>query len=70
MPPDHGPHYLPFEEHTTQARTLWSTHPKGIYSNKLFTVATKATNNEAEYEAFIVGLNLAKDMGIKKLDIR
>ena len=27
-------------------------------------------NNEAEYEALIVGLNLAKDMGIKKLDIR
>ena len=27
-------------------------------------------NNEAEYDALIAGLNLAKDMGIKKLDIR
>ena len=30
----------------------------------------KATKNKAEYEALIAGLNLAKDMGIKKLDIR
>ncbi|KAL5554777.1 hypothetical protein UlMin_042178 [Ulmus minor] len=30
----------------------------------------KATNNEAEYEALIARLNLAKDMGIKKLSIR
>ena len=29
----------------------------------------KATNNEAEYKALIARLNLAKDMGIKKLDI-
>ena len=27
-------------------------------------------NNEVEYEVLITGLNLAKDMGIKKLDIR
>ena len=30
----------------------------------------RATNNEVEYEALIVGLSLAKDMGIWKLDIR
>ena len=30
----------------------------------------KATNNKAEYEALIAELNLAKDMGIKKFDIR
>ena len=30
----------------------------------------KATNKEGGYEALIAGLNLAKDMGIKKLDIR
>ena len=29
----------------------------------------KAINKKTEYEALIVGLNLAKDMGIKKLDI-
>ena len=29
----------------------------------------RATNNEAEYEAFITGLTLAKDMGIWKLDV-
>ena len=29
----------------------------------------KVMNNEAEYEALIAGLILAKDMGIKKLDI-
>ena len=27
-------------------------------------------NNEAEYEVLIAGLNIAKDMGIKKRDIR
>ena len=27
------------------------------------------TNNEVEYEAFIVGLTLARDLGIKKLEI-
>ena len=29
----------------------------------------RATKNEAKYEALIVGLSLARDMGIKKLDI-
>ena len=29
----------------------------------------KATNNEAEYEALIVGLNLAKEMKVESLEI-
>ena len=29
----------------------------------------KATNNEAEYEALIARLSLAKDMGIQKVDV-
>ena len=30
----------------------------------------KATNNEAEYETLIVGLTVAKDMNIKKINVK
>ncbi|KAM1818376.1 hypothetical protein ACFX11_000177 [Malus domestica] len=29
----------------------------------------KASNNEAEYEALLAGLRLAKDLGVKRIDI-
>ncbi|KAL5549326.1 hypothetical protein UlMin_004557 [Ulmus minor] len=46
------------------------TSPEGDLIQQAIRCGFKATNNEAEYEALIVGLNLAKDMGIKKLSIR
>ena len=49
--------------------SLVLTSPKGDLIQQAIRCGFKATNNEAEYEALIAGLNLAKDMGIKKLDI-
>ena len=46
------------------------TSPEGDLIQQAIRCGFKDTNNEAEYEALIAGLNLAKDMGIKKLDIR
>ena len=46
------------------------TLPEGDLIQQAIRCGFKATNNEAEYEALITGLNLAKDMGIKKLSIR
>ncbi|KAL5567021.1 hypothetical protein UlMin_030185 [Ulmus minor] len=46
------------------------TSPEGDLIQQAIRCGFKATNNEAEYEALIAGLNLAKDMGIKKLSIR
>ncbi|KAL5569097.1 hypothetical protein UlMin_025672 [Ulmus minor] len=46
------------------------TSPEGDLIQQAKRCGFKATNNEAEYEALIAGLNLAKDMGIKKLSIR
>ena len=46
------------------------TSPEGDLIQQAIHCGFKATNNEAKYEALIAGLNLAKDMGIKKLDIR
>ena len=45
------------------------TLPKGDLIQQAIRCSFKATNNEAEYEALIAGLNLAKDMGIKTLSI-
>ncbi|KAL5539209.1 hypothetical protein UlMin_043494 [Ulmus minor] len=45
------------------------TSPEGDLIQQAIRCGFKATNNEAEYEALIAGLNLAKDMGIKKLSI-
>ena len=50
--------------------SLVLTSPKGDLIQQAIHCGFKATNNEAEYEALIARLNLAKDMGIKKLDIR
>ena len=46
------------------------TSPEGDLIQQAIRYGFKATKNEAEYEALIAGLNLAKYMGIKKLDIR
>ena len=46
------------------------TSPEGDLIQQAIRCGLKVTNNEAEYEALIAGLNLAKDMGIKKLSIR
>ncbi|KAL5557494.1 hypothetical protein UlMin_039730 [Ulmus minor] len=43
--------------------------PEGDIIQQAIKCGFKATNNEAEYEAFIAGLMLAKDMGIQKLDM-
>ena len=45
------------------------TSPEGDMIQQAIWYGFKATNNKAEYEALITRLNLAKDMGIKKLDI-
>ena len=44
--------------------------PEGDIIQQAIKCGFKATNNEAEYEALIAGLMLAKDMGIQKLDVR
>lgn len=46
------------------------TSPKGDLIQQAIRCGFKAMNNEVQYEALIARLNLAKDMGIKKLDIR
>ncbi|KAL5547014.1 hypothetical protein UlMin_006701 [Ulmus minor] len=43
--------------------------PEGDIIQQAIKCGFKATNNEAEYEALIAGLMLAKDMGIRKLDM-
>ena len=45
------------------------TSPEGYLIQQAIHCGFKAMNNKAEYEALIAGLNFAKDMGIKKLDI-
>ena len=45
------------------------TSPEGDLTQQAIHCGFKATNNEAEYEALIAGLNLTKDMGIKKVDV-
>ena len=46
------------------------TSPEGDLIQQVIRCGFRANNNEAEYEALITGLVLAKDMGIKKLNIR
>ncbi|XP_074336827.1 uncharacterized protein LOC141673998 [Apium graveolens] len=43
--------------------------PKGFTIQQAITFAFKATNNQAEYEALIVGLKLAKSLGISRMTI-
>ena len=41
--------------------------PKGIVVEHLLYLDFQMTNNQVEYEALIVGLKLAKDIGVKLL---
>ena len=43
------------------------TSPQGDVIEQAVRCGFKATNNEAEYEAMIAGLGLAKDLGIGKI---
>ena len=46
------------------------TSPKGQIFNFAFRLEFEATNNVAKCEALLLGLEIAKDMGIKMLNIR
>ena len=46
------------------------TSPKGKVFNFAFRLEFEATNNVAEYEALLLGLEITKDMGIQMLNIR
>ena len=46
------------------------TSPRGQVFNFSFRLEFEATNNVAEYEALLLGLEIAKGMGIKMLNIR
>uniref|UniRef100_A0A803M914 RNase H type-1 domain-containing protein n=1 Tax=Chenopodium quinoa TaxID=63459 RepID=A0A803M914_CHEQI len=43
--------------------------PQGDMMVQCICCEFKATNNEVEYEALIVGMNLAKDLGASKLQV-
>ena len=45
------------------------TSPDGDMLERSISYSFKATNNEAEYMVMIIGLNLAKKMGVKRLTI-
>src|SRR5713226_394622 len=44
--------------------------PRGRIFNFAFRLEFEATNNVAEYEALLLGIEIAKDMGIKLLSIK
>ena len=46
------------------------TSPKGKVFNLAFKLEFEATNNVAEHEALLLGVEVAKDMGIKLLSIK
>ena len=46
-----------------------SLHPQGDIIEQAVRCGFKATNNEAEYEAMIAGLGLARDLGIRKIAV-
>ena len=43
--------------------------PEGIRLEHSFRLGFKASNNEAEYEAFIVGLRIAFDLGARDMEV-
>ena len=43
--------------------------PEGIRLDHSFRLGFKASNNEAEYEAFITGLRTAFDMGARDIEV-
>ena len=46
------------------------TSPKGKIFNFAYRLEFEATNNVAEYEALLLGLEMARDVGIKILNIK
>ena len=40
--------------------------PYGLMLEQAITLGFKASNNEAEYEALLAGLRMAKDLAVKK----
>ena len=49
---------------------IFITSPKGKVFNFAFRLEFEATNNVAEYEALLLGIEIPKDMGIKLLSIK
>ena len=43
--------------------------PEGSIIEQSFTLGFSATNNEAEYEAFIAGLKMVATLGLARLEI-
>ena len=43
--------------------------PEGIRLEHSFRLGFKASNNKAEYEAFIAGLRTAFDMGVRDIEV-
>ena len=50
--------------------SVFITSPKGKTFNFSYRLEFEATNNVAEYEALLLGLEMDKDMGIKMLNIK
>ena len=46
-----------------------SHHPEGIKLEHSFRLGFKASNNEAEYEALLVGLRVVSDLGAKEVEV-
>ena len=63
-------HSRRIKQHQRSRHQSCPDSPEGDLIQQAIRCGFKATNNEAEYEALIARLNLAKDMEIKKLDIR
>ena len=42
--------------------------PEGVKLERLLKLGFRASNNEAEYEAFIVGLRAAKNLKVKEVE--
>ena len=43
--------------------------PEGVKLERLLKLGFRASNNEAEYEAFIVGLRAAKNLKVKEVEM-
>ena len=54
--------------HSSGARIILTT-PKGIHLEYALRFGFQASNNEAEYEALLVGLQLATSMGAQQVQV-
>ncbi|PKA52633.1 hypothetical protein AXF42_Ash001614 [Apostasia shenzhenica] len=53
----------------SQGAGILLTSPMGAVLHQAVTLQFKATNNQAEYEAFIVGLNFALSMAVRRIQV-